>query len=70
MDLALNNLQRLICHKNQTKPNQTVCLSIRMGLNYPLRLIYHFKKKPKLTILNSNKLYEISLQVPLSNTRD
>ena len=26
MDLALNNLQRLICHKtkpNQTKPNQT-----------------------------------------------
>ena len=28
MDLALNNLQRLICHKtnkpNQTKPNQNV----------------------------------------------
>ena len=23
MDLALNNLQRLICHKNRTKPNQT-----------------------------------------------
>ena len=22
-DLALYNLQRLICHKNQTKPNQT-----------------------------------------------
>ena len=25
MDLALNNLQRLICHKTQqTKPNQTI----------------------------------------------
>ena len=25
MDLALNNLQRLICHKtHQTKPNQTL----------------------------------------------
>ena len=23
MDLALNNLQRLICHQNQTKPNYT-----------------------------------------------
>ena len=27
MDLALNNLQRLICHKTQqTKPNQTISL--------------------------------------------
>ena len=27
MDLALNNLQRLICHKTQqTKPNQTLVL--------------------------------------------
>ena len=23
MDMALNNIQWLICHKNQTKPNQT-----------------------------------------------
>ena len=28
MDLALNNLQRLICHKtHQTKPNQSVAMS-------------------------------------------
>ena len=23
MDLAINNLQRFICHKTQTEPNQT-----------------------------------------------
>ena len=34
MDLALNNLQRLICHKtqqtkpNQTKPNQNIIIFI------------------------------------------
>ena len=29
MDLALNNLQRLICHKTkQTKPNKPVCLLV------------------------------------------
>ena len=29
MDLALNNLQRLICHKTQqAKPNQTIMLFI------------------------------------------
>ena len=27
MDLALNNLQRLICHKTQKfKPNKTICV--------------------------------------------
>ena len=34
MDLALNNLQRLICHKTkQTKPNQKRVIG-RVGLNY------------------------------------
>ena len=29
MDLALNNLQWLISHKNQTKPNQILPLNIQ-----------------------------------------
>ena len=39
MDLALNNLQRLICHKTQpTKPNQTmysyVSLTIQLNISH------------------------------------
>ena len=35
MDLALNNLQRLICHKtHQTKPNQTILISHQFIFNF------------------------------------
>ena len=41
MDLALNNLQRLICHKtkpNQTKPNQYIFFPFK-----PLLIIFSLK---------------------------
>ena len=41
MDLALNNLQRLICHKTQqTKPNlPTICLQIKYVYLYKNKVI-------------------------------
>ena len=36
MDLALDNLQKLICHKIQTiKPNKTQCKQITYALHLP-----------------------------------
>ena len=42
-DLALNNLQGLICHK--TQPNQTIFSSFH--LSYHIRSIYGHKKYNK-----------------------
>ena len=46
MDLALNNLQRLICHKTQqTKPNQTKqnkeTLIIQIGEMFSVKIDIH-----------------------------
>ena len=41
MDLALNNLQRLICHKtNQTKPNKTATVRLLFTnlINHPSKM--------------------------------
>ena len=35
MDLALNNLQMLICHKTQTTKQQPTILSSRMEVLFP-----------------------------------
>ena len=43
-DLALNNLQWLICHKNPTKPNHIYLIymyNADLALNYFQRLICH-----------------------------
>ena len=48
MDLALNNLQRLICHKTQqTKPNTQTCGTSSSGKQIP----------------NSNNMYNFSHQM-------
>ena len=46
MDLALNNLQRLICH--QTKPNQPTKIKIRLMFSikfyvFQFLIVYFFK---------------------------
>ncbi len=40
MDLALNNLQRLMCHKTKTN-NQPICIKMDSALNNLQRLICH-----------------------------
>ena len=42
MDLALNNLQRLICHKTNKPTKPTICLFDQVGAE---KLQIFFKKK-------------------------
>ena len=49
MDLALNNLQRLICHKTkQTKPNQTWIIFL---ITFELTINFWFNNKVPCKIL-------------------
>ena len=55
-DLALNNLQWLICHKpNQTKSNQSVCILYETFNN-----ILEGKKR-KRVIVKEKKKWEVSM---------
>ena len=47
MDLALNNLQRLICHKtHQTKPNQTA-IQFAIGRKYYYDSLFFSHVRPE-----------------------
>ena len=49
MDMALNNLQWLICHKNQTKPNHPVNKSSNQNLlRLKLQIFLILKSELKL----------------------
>ena len=51
MNLTLNNLQGLICHKTQqTKPNQTNCASFMCVCVYALLLIPNLTKAKELSL--------------------
>ena len=69
MDLALNNLQRLICHKtNQIKPNQTKPLTNIISsykkkkrlCNFFSQIFTHFKEIKSYKFVDSNFIQSLS----------
>ena len=68
MDLALNNLQRLICHKTQqTKPNQSET-TFSFGLPHMDTPV--LANQQKLTINSSVRIYEERWPIGTDSRKD